>query len=246
VSLTDEGEKLRLLADENWRIAARASWDQMYPHSLFHDPTALTFLESESGIGPVGMTLADYMARTGIAHPSDALAEWVSNNGIRSSIDKRPNDVFEPERVARTLRKPKVVGNPSDGGAHGQILCGSGDNVSLLTDFVRDRNLLTIEEAVRVLSGQIAEAFHLRDRGLLTEGMRADLVVFALDEIERRPLEKVWDVPDGEGSRTYRYSRAAAPMRLTLCNGVATFDRGAITGRTPGEILGIDRSRAPS
>jgi N-acyl-D-aspartate/D-glutamate deacylase len=62
-------------------------------------------------------------------------------------------------------------------------------------------------------------------------------VVFNLDEIERRPEIKTWDVPDGEGGRTYRYTREAAPMRLTLVNGVATFDHGAFTGRFPGEFV---------
>ena len=45
-------------------------------------------------------------------------------------------------------------------------------------------------------------------------------------------------MPDGEGGRTYRYTRAPAPMRLTLCNGVATFDYGAFTGRFPGHYIG--------
>jgi hypothetical protein len=61
----------------------------------------------------------------------------------------------------------------------------------------------------------------------------------ALDaEIERRAEEKVWDVWDKGGGRTYRYSREAAPMRLTLVNGVPTFDHGKFTGRFPGEFIG--------
>jgi len=47
-------------------------------------------------------------------------------------------------------------------------------------------------------------------------------------------------VPDGEGGRTYRYTRQPAPMRLTMVNGVPTFDRGAFTGAFPGEYVGPD------
>jgi N-acyl-D-amino-acid deacylase len=47
-----------------------------------------------------------------------------------------------------------------------------------------------------------------------------------------------WDVPDGEGGRTYRYTRVSAPMRLTLVNGVTTFGRGAFTGKFPGQYIG--------
>jgi hypothetical protein len=68
--------------------------------------------------------------------------------------------------------------------------------------------------------------------------MVADIAVFNLDEIEMRQERKIWDVYDGKGSRTYRYTRDAAPMRLTLCNGEPTFDRGEFTGRYPGEFIG--------
>jgi N-acyl-D-amino-acid deacylase len=78
----------------------------------------------------------------------------------------------------------------------------------------------------------------LQDRGVIAPGKAADIIVFNLDEIEFRPEEKRWDVPDGEGGRTYRWSRAAAPMRLTLVNGAATFDNGDFTGRFPGRYIG--------
>jgi N-acyl-D-amino-acid deacylase len=61
--------------------------------------------------------------------------------------------------------------------------------------------------------------------------------VFDINAIERRPVEKVFDVPDGEGGRTWRYSRAPAPMLLTLVNGAPTFDKGRFTGLFPGQIL---------
>jgi N-acyl-D-aspartate/D-glutamate deacylase len=129
------------------------------------------------------------------------------------------------------------VGNLADSGAHGKLFCGIGDNVLLLTKYVRDRKELSIETAIRILTGQPAELLGLNDRGLLKVGKQADLVVFNLNEIERRPQEKVYDVPDGEGGRTYRYSRAPAPMRLTMVNGVPTFDLGNFTGRFPGQYI---------
>ena len=91
---------------------------------------------------------------------------------------------------------------------------------------------------MRALTGKQAEFFGLHDRGTIEVGKVADITVFNLDEIERREEEKLWDVPDGEGGRTYRYIRAAAPMRLTLVNGVPTFDNGAFTGKFPGEFVG--------
>lgn len=126
------------------------------------------------------------------------------------------------------------------------MFCGAGDNVYLLTDFVRDRKLLTIEEGVHVLTGKLADFFGLQQRGLIAVGKIADITVFDLDEIERRPEEKIWDVWDGRGGRTYRYTRAAAPMRLTLVHGVPIFDNNAFTGRFPGEFIGPETNIALS
>jgi N-acyl-D-aspartate/D-glutamate deacylase len=240
IEASTEEEKLKLLADPDWRDRAREAWDEQYPHSYFHDPAALTLRESETGYGPVGVTLADFMAETGINHTSDALAEWVLRNGVLSTILKKSWPRNE-ERLVQLIKDTKTLGNVSDSGAHGKLFCGAGDAVYLLTHFVRDEKLVTIEEAVNVLTGRSAAFFGFSDRGVLKVGKRADVVVFDLDEIERRPEIKTYDVPDGEGGRTYRYTREPAPMRLTLVNGVATFDHGAFTGNFPGEFIGPDQ-----
>jgi N-acyl-D-aspartate/D-glutamate deacylase len=226
-----------MLLDPEWLARARAGWDGTYSHSLFHDPSALTFIESETGWGPVSGTLADYIEQGGFEHPSDALADWVFKNGAESVVKKRSWELDEDLLMA-LIRDPRSVGNLSDGGAHGKMFCGTGDNVFLLTEYVRDRKMLTIEEAVHALTGKLADFFSLRDRGVVKAGYIADIAVYDLDEIERRPEEKIWDVWDGLGGRTYRYTRAAAPMRLTLANGVPTFDNGAFTGRFPGDFIG--------
>jgi N-acyl-D-aspartate/D-glutamate deacylase len=235
-------EKAALLGDPAWLARARECWDnEMYAHSYFHDPTALTLRESESGYGPTGLTLADYKTETGIEHSSDAMAQWVLRNGAESVIHKRSWEVDE-DILVELFRDPRSVGNISDAGAHGKMFCGTGDNVFLLTYFVRDQKRITIEEGVHVLTGKLANFFGLRDRGTLEVGKIADIVVFNLDEIERRPEERIWDVPDGAGGRTYRYTRAAAPMRLTLVNGEPTFDNGRVSGRFPGDFI---RPEAP-
>ncbi len=117
------------------------------------------------------------------------------------------------------------------------MFCGAGDNIILLTQFVRERGELTVEQAVHIQTGKLARFFGFGDRGEIAKGKRADLTVFALPELERRPKRKVYDVPDGQGGTTWRWTRDAAPVRLTLVDGLATFEGGRATGARPGTML---------
>lgn len=236
VNLPSWEEKEATLRDPEWRNRARQSWDEQFDHSFLHFPEKLYLRESESGYGPVDLTLADYMNRTGINHASDALAEWVLNNGQESTILKESwpkND----EIIEDLLVDTHSLANVTDAGAHGKLFCGAGYTAFLLTDYVRDRKVISIEQGVHMLTGRLAGFFGLHDRGLIREGLAADITVFDLDEIEMRPEKKTWDVWDGTGGRTYRYTRDPAPMRLTLVNGEPTFDRGEFTGRYPGTFV---------
>ena len=179
---------------------------------------------------------ADAQAGGRGVHPSDALADWLLANGVDSSVTA-PDWDRDLEMVERLLRDPRSVGNISDAGAHGQMFCGAGDNIVLFTEFVRERGVIGVEQAVHVQTGKLARFFGLGDRGEIAVGRRADLTVFALEELERRPKRKVVDVPDGSGGMTWRWTRDAAPVRLTLVDGVATFEEGRSTGARPGRAL---------
>jgi hypothetical protein len=63
------------------------------------------------------------------------------------------------------------------------------------------------------------------------------MTVFDLSEMEIRPQKKIYDVPDGAGGMTWRWTRDPAPVRLTLAEGVATFEHGRHTAARPGRFL---------
>ncbi len=229
-------EKRALLADPAWRERARESWDtKAWDHSPLKNPQDLLLIDSENGVGPLNMSLKDYAESRGL-HRSDAMAEWILANGTRSTVHMAPFPKDEA-LTEELMRDPKTVGNISDAGAHLQMLCGAGENALLLTRYVRDEKRLTIEEAVHIMTGKIAEHFFLRDRGVIAEGKRADIAVFNIDEIQRQPMHKANDVPDGRGGTTWRFTRKAMPTRLTLVNGMPTFENGAPTGEMPGRFL---------
>jgi len=229
-------EKRRLLADADWRARARESWDtQAWDHSPLKNPQDLYLLDSENGTGPIGGTLQEYADSVG-KHRSDAMADWIHANGTMSTVHMAPF----PKDEALTLElmnDPRTVGNISDAGAHLQMLCGGGENALLLTQYVRDEKVLSLEQAIHVMTGKLAQHFFLADRGEIKVGKRADIAVFNMDEVQRQQMEKAWDMPDGKGGTTWRFTRAAMPTRLTLVNGEATFENGAYTGAKPGVFL---------
>ncbi|MDA8752582.1 amidohydrolase family protein [Halieaceae bacterium] len=235
VTADSDEEKLALLADPAWRERARNSWDnESLETSFFRNPGPMLLDNPEKEGAPMGITLGEYAADLGV-HPSDALAEWFIASGLSSTVTMPPWDK-DDDMVVRLTRDPKAVGNINDSGAHGQLFCGSGDNLLLYTDYVR-QGKLTMEEAVHCQTGKLADHFGLADRGVIQVGKRADITVFSLEEIERREKYKIFDVPDGKGGTTWRWTRDPAPMRLTLVNGSPTFEDGKATGSMPGEFL---------
>ena len=231
-----EEEKLRILQDEDWRARARVSWDEkVWRHSPFANPQSLLLINSENGVGPVDISLEQYANDRGL-HPSDAMADWLILNSVHSTVHMAPFPQDE-EMVVELIKDPWSVPNISDAGAHGQMLCGGGANIRLLTYYCRDKGWITVEEAIHAQTGKLADFFGLHDLGKLQVGKRADITVFNMDEIERRPMKKAFDVPDENGGTTWRFTRDPAPVRMTMVNGEVTFAGGAATGAAPGQML---------
>jgi N-acyl-D-amino-acid deacylase len=228
-----DDDKLRFLADPAWRDRARHDWDHR-THSTtsrVDRPHEMILAMSETGAGPLDLSLADHAEHRGL-HVSDALAEWVLANGIRSIMVGTPEQLAEADVVA-ALREPRTLTNINDSGAHLQLFSGAGEHLYLYTHYVRDAGLLEIEEAVHLLTGRTAEFFGLSDRGVVAPGTVADLAVFALDEIELQREERRYDVPHG----TWRFTRPPAGFRATIVAGTPTWLDGDDTGARPGRLL---------
>jgi N-acyl-D-amino-acid deacylase len=233
VNSSSAEEKLRLLADESWRARARADWDACtYTLVPISRPQQLMLEHSGRELdGETGMSLHDYAAQRNL-HLSDALAAWLLCNGIDSSM-KTAIRPLDEAGVCELVRAPGTVTGASDTGAHIQMFSGAGNATYLLTHYVRDTGLLTIEEAVHAVTGKHADFFGLRDRGIVAPGKAADLVVFDLDEIDLHDEVRVDDIPGG----SWRYSRPPGGYRATLVNGEPTWLDGAATGATPGRFV---------
>jgi N-acyl-D-aspartate/D-glutamate deacylase len=181
-----------------------------------------------------GRTVGDVAAELG-QQPFDTLLDVVIADDLRTGL--RP-PVFgtsdaDWELRAQVWRDPRTVIGGSDAGAHLDMMCGAIYSTSLLGEAVRQRALLSWEEAVHQLTDVPARLYGLRDRGRITEGWHADLVVFDPETVDHGPERTATDLPGG----AWRLVADATGIGHVYANGVAIVRDGRATGATPGTLL---------
>ena len=132
------------------------------------------------------------------------------------------------EDVERIMRYPNTA-IASDGGTRvfglGKPHPRSyGTNARVLSEFVGERGLLTLEDAIRRMTSLPARTFGFKNRGMIREGMAADLLLFDPGEVSD---EATFQNP-------HQYSKG---FGLVLVNGTPVIEDGKLTGRRPGKIL---------
>ena len=163
----------------------------------------------------------------------DALLDLTLEDDLQNEFTMQSFNTRQ-DRVAEILQNRDILLGLGDGGAHLDMLCDSGYPTYVLGTWVRERKVLTLEEAVRRMSSDPADFFGIAQRGKIAPGMAADLVVFdpATVGSAGKP-ERLYDLPGG-AKRMVMRSRG---IEYTLVNGVVTWEKGALTGAAAGRVL---------
>ena len=130
-------------------------------------------------------------------------------------------------------KDPRVMLGGSDAGAHLDLMCHANYPTVVLGEVVRERGLLSLEEAIEMMTDRPARHYGLRDRGRVAEGYWADLVVFEPDLVGSNATEVVHDLPGGGE----RLSATAKGIQRVLVQGRPVVLEGAITAERPGQVL---------
>ncbi len=140
----------------------------------------------------------------------------------------------DENRVAELITHPNTMIGLSDGGAHVDMLCDAGYCTYLLGTWVREKQLMPIERAVQRITSEPARFFGVPNRGVLAEGMAADIAVFDAATIgsPRRP-EMRYDLPGGGR----RLVVPAQGVMHTIVNGEVLYQDQQHTGDLPGQVL---------
>jgi len=141
--------------------------------------------------------------------------------------------VIRTEVPTELLGDARVLIGESDGGAHVDQFCTTGYSSDMIGTWVREKQMLSLERAVQRMTSEAADFFGIRNRGRLTPGAAADVVVFDFDKIGCHPAEAVADLPGG-GRRMIVKPRG---IEHVVVNGRAIYEGGNYTGERPGTVL---------
>jgi N-acyl-D-aspartate/D-glutamate deacylase len=182
----------------------------------------------------VGKTIDDLARASGRA-PIDVFLDLSLSENLKTGFKIHDFANRDQDALATMLKHPNAVIGLSDGGAHTKLFSLGKYPVEFLANWIRDRELMSLEEAHWRLSFVPAWLIGLHDRGVLREGMAADVIVYDFDGLRINPTEPemVHDLPGGEG----RLVQRAVGIDYTLVNGQVTFERQTCTGARPGRVL---------
>ena len=147
------------------------------------------------------------------------------------------------DNVLKMMQHPQALYGLSDGGAHVGTVCDASMPTYMLTHWTRDRkrgDKLSLPRVVRMLTGAQADYMGMSDRGYIREGLKADINVIDLDNLQMEPPHMVQDLPAGG----QRLLQGANGYTATIVAGEVVIENGQLTGAKPGTVYRAGRQLA--
>jgi N-acyl-D-aspartate/D-glutamate deacylase len=164
--------------------------------------------------------------------PVDAIIDLTLAKGMQQFF-LQPIANENLDHVLEMIQHPRSVVTFSDSGAHVSQIMDSSLQTNLLSYWVRDRQAIRLEEAVRQLTFVPASYWGLSGRGLLRTGYAADVVVFDPERITPLLPEVAYDLPAG----ARRLKQKSTGILATVVNGEVLLRNNEHTGALPGQLL---------
>jgi N-acyl-D-aspartate/D-glutamate deacylase len=182
-----------------------------------------------------GLTVNEVAQATG-KDPVDAFLDLALDEQLQT-VFTVPQGQIDPfsEDLCNRVKGPYSHVSVSDGGAHTRYFTSSFWPIYFLANFIRDREVMTIEQAHYKISTYPAWIAGFKDRGMLRVGAWADVMVYEQDKLGLLYEKPVfaYDFPGGEP----RFIQKPTGLRYTVVNGTVTFEGNDGTGALPGKLL---------
>jgi N-acyl-D-aspartate/D-glutamate deacylase len=177
------------------------------------------------------VSMAQLAAQRGV-HPAQLMIDLALEHDFHIFF-RQPIANENQDDVLEMMKHPRSVVTFSDSGAHVAQIMDSSLQTHLLSHWVRDKQALTLEQAVRLITFDTASMWGLHDRGLLRPGMAADFAVFDPATVAPRLPEVVNDLPAG----AKRLKQTADGMLATVVGGEILLRNNEHTGALPGQLI---------
>jgi N-acyl-D-aspartate/D-glutamate deacylase len=184
-----------------------------------------------------GRTLTDLAAERN-AHVADVMLDLALEEQLQTEFQLQSRPPAKDVELAEFVKSGHAIASQSDAGAHlNTNFCTAGESSWVLGEWVRERGLLSLEDAIRRYTREPARILGLRDRGLVREGLAADLMVFDPRTIGVKEDEIANDGPSG----TPRRIQGATGVEHVIVGGRVVLEHGRHTGALPGRVLRAGR-----
>ena len=180
---------------------------------------------------PPNPTIAELSRERGTS-PVTTIIDIARAAGLRKFFMQEIHN-RDPQDILAIMRHPHTVMTFSDSGAHVSQIMDSSIQTHLLAHWVRAKQELSLEQAVRMITSVPASIWGFSDRGTLAVGKAADINVFDPDTIAPELPVVDTDLPGG----AKRLKQRSAGIHATLVNGDVLFLDGEHSGAYPGRLL---------
>ena len=231
----DHGELRAIFTDLDFRDAFRATLEKPDSQHIFKgrwDWVSVTVTSLDKNKDLEDRTIAQIAKERGM-DPLDCFLALGLEEDFQTKFTFFMLNMDE-DGVAELLVNDGTLVSLSDAGAHNALLCDAGYAMYFLGHWVRERGLFDLPTAIRKLTSDPADAYGIVDRGRLTPGAWADMMLFDPDTITITKMERYFDLPAG-GERLLR---RAPGLHGTWVNGVRVFDgKDYLSVPAPGQVL---------
>jgi len=180
-----------------------------------------------------GMTIAQ-MADMDNKHPVDSMLDLALDEDLETEFS-HVVAFGDESKIEESISNPHSHISVSDGGAHTRYLTVSQWPIYFLSHWIRDKELMTLEQAHVKMSQYPAWFADFKDRGTLRPGTWADIIVYKMDELGMLYEKPIFDTDFPGGER--RLIQKPTGLRYTIVNGAVTFEGNDCTGALPGKLL---------
>lgn len=224
MTLKPREEKLAMLRDPEQRAALAAEMDHfMMPIGLqidFADAYVKRMGHEDAAL--MGRRVGD-IARERGCHIAEAIIDIALADDLVTAFGLDAIGHNNTAKIATMLADPLVGIGAGDGGAHVTNFATYGDTGFLFSHYVRGHGSLSVEQAVRKITHDVAALWGIKGRGLIRPGYAADLVLFDPETIDRGPEIAVDDLP----APGFRYIRRASGVARVFVNGALAYSNDA-------------------